>query len=365
MERRLAFGLLRLDRLVPITQVGRYTLRIILRGLRIYSSVGNTELESATLTSNALTLNVLPARPDNPFPQAAEDIGQGDPGTTPTGPQTDGFALSLTHDFNARATVELRNVSGGPRRISFGSRDAYRFTIKNLRTGQTISVTGDSLHGRGPLAPGGELLYPDTSLYALFDLQRMHRLNSDRYRIVVAGYPIIEGITQRLVSNSIVLVVPFTKPYAPLKRPVTSVLGMSLQSNRPVYVVGEPVLLRAALTDRTDDPMAIWEINSQLTATYETVHGAATTQRCSLYRPPVMSGGRLVAGLSLAPHSTTRFLNFRYDSPWQHDFTSMGCSFTAPGTYSLVGEARLDGIVEAFDANFTSLIRQTRSLPCR
>ena len=56
--------------------------------------------------------------------------------------------------------------------------------------------------------------------------------------------------------------------------------------------------------------------------------------------------------LDMQAGSTRRFLEFRYYSPWGHDFTSMGYTFSEPGAYALVGQARLGGLLMGFEANY-------------
>jgi hypothetical protein len=214
-----AFGAIRLDRLVPITRAGTYMVRVVLHGMSIWSQAGHVQLNSATLASNAIAITVLPPRRQAPL---RDGVREGDVGTMPTGTAVEGFALSLKADrlFDPApdAVVELRNVSGRPRQATFGPLPAYQFSVKDLRTGRTVASAAAPLRSLRPEAWDGRPLYPDSSLYALFDLQRMLHLTVDRYRVVVTGHPTIDGGVVKLVSNVLDLTVPYRKPWISLKQ---------------------------------------------------------------------------------------------------------------------------------------------------
>ena len=263
-----SYGGIRVDRLVPITEAGSYTVRVLLSVSKIFTLKGAGEsFPATTLVSNGLVINVLPVRSTNPLPGADNGVGEGSQGKTLAGRAVKGFVLSLSMDPFDVALVELRNVSSGAGNAVFDPRTAYEFNIKNLRTGQMVRVASGAPHDLRSTPLTEQNIYPDTSLYAAFNLKKMYGLNGDRYRIFVTSYPVIAGGVEKLVSNTIEVKIPATKPMVPLKRSVTAVLGVAIESNRPVYVAGGPVLLRASFANKTNDSIIIWGLDPSLIAT--------------------------------------------------------------------------------------------------
>src|SRR5579863_830964 len=264
------FQAIRLDRLFKIATPGRYLVRA--------TATFDVQPESATpspprahvaLRSNPLQIDVLPPRSPTPISTQGPQVYEAEPGQQLAGRASNGFALSLTNDGPNNTlggpilvTVELRNISGQTQDAFFGSPTSdYHFTIVNRQTGELLEREPQAT-SQGDLESNpwdSRPVHSDTSLYSRFELNQLYRFaEGETYTIRVTGRPVINGQRVTLESNpvEVALATP-TAPPPTLALPETSrVLSFKIQTNRPVYASGEPVLVRLAVTNLGKEPVA-------------------------------------------------------------------------------------------------------------
>ncbi|HLY01129.1 MAG TPA: hypothetical protein VKR56_01385 [Candidatus Cybelea sp.] len=312
------------------------------------AALGITRRGTALFLCALFCSGALPTGPANPWPADERGIGEGAVGTSSTGAMEDGFALSLTTERDSNeapeALVELRNLSHRPRQVKFAGM-AYAVTIKDALTGRFV-VVGSQLRSWHSEKPNGEPLYPETSLYAKFELAKTYALEGGRYLVTVTGYPTIDGTAIRLISNSIVVTMPPRKlPWTPLPN-ASNVLKTVLASNRPVYVRGEAILLRIWLTNKTAYGIVLFGGDHQeftIRRSFGRSADAPHTTTCELSNRQLV--GRPLS-LPIQPGSTILLQDFRRFNQWYSDFSNAACRFNEPGWYSLSAGARASGIVE-------------------
>lgn len=110
---------------------------------------------------------------------------------TPSGPETNGFALSLQANSSYYAgqpvmvTLEVRNITGITQHLLLGARDSsYQFSVINTSTGRSAARRPsrsqlDSLGGPS----SGRPIPPGHSKFVTIDLADLYVLGPGQYRV--------------------------------------------------------------------------------------------------------------------------------------------------------------------------------------
>jgi len=344
-----AFGAIRLDELYQL-KPGSYLVRAVARNVSVWFAVGNSPPADVTFESNTIAFDVLPARPSNPSPVDTRGISEGAAGNSPIGGISHGFALSLKAGpaFEAPAVVaELRNLSGHPKQVRFTGM-AYVITVRNLRTGRVV-VVGSQLLSWHAESRFGAPVYPDTSLYARFDPAKQYALEGDRYLVTVAAYPQIDGVPVTLQSNAIVLTVSHrdsTVPFAPSNK----VLATGVSSNRPVYIQGQPILLRITVTNQVAQEIIMGA--GQVFGVFRSFGPHAVSLSACKFSNAPTTITHPIATL-IGAHATVVLQNFRRWNRWATDFSRAGCRFDEPGVYEIIAAVDAAGIAQGAGVNYS------------
>lgn len=260
------FFAIRLDKLYDLSAPGPYFVHLDASDVSLETSITRpgVGLHVVPLSSNTITINVLPPRQPGPGSPRPNSVYEDAPTANSAGKAIGGFALSLpaypsVADLGAPIdlTVELRNVTKVPHDVTFGSRShAYDFLIVSDRTHDVVHRTGGGEVGYdlSPLESRATKLYPDTALFGRFELTKLYNFTAaGSYTIRVRyGRPTIDGKAVALESNPMHI----TLRYVPHTTTLTGgtpghVFTIRLESQRPVYVSGQPIRLRVTITNDT------------------------------------------------------------------------------------------------------------------
>jgi len=287
--------------------------------------------------------------------------------TTPAGSILNGLTLSLTpQTLTARlgdplwVTVELRNASGRKQAVFFTAKDGkitlwpnsnYEFTIVNRLNYQMVWQQPSAPQGR-IVEPGiDHPLSPGSSMYARLQLDALYRfLAPGTYSVIVtSNVAIVDWHLIAPVSNPITITLLPSQPKVngtaePIVHPT---FGLTLQTDRPVYVIGQPMFVRLTARNETSEKylmawMPPWAWCYLLLFDEE---GNAVT-------PPGHGGGSILHYFSF-PARTTRVLAYQdWDdahilSQWADlamwGFKFLGAHFESPGDYELVAFPNIGG----------------------
>lgn len=335
------FAAIRIDRLFNVTAPGRYAIRVALTPGAQATSVQPTTV--VALHSNPLTIDVLPAWSGNALARSPT-VRENAQSQEPAGASSHGFALSLKPDWPKpnpgdplNVSVELRNVSGAPQSVDFGSRRAdYDFQIVSAANGSVVPRNPKADFSSDPKQPAAtnRQVYPDTSVYSTFSLNSLYNFSQrGAYSVRLVGRPTINGKQITLTSNTVELTYvppPVTTPLPAGKR----VLDYAIETDRTVYTVGQPIFVRLIVTNVTNTPVA-YSLDGPMPPCVLTITNDRGEQVPSTQEGMGSTIGRGTIGMPRLPIGPTPF-------PWR-SLAFWGYRIDQPGVYVIRAKSNISG----------------------